>query len=99
MFIELTNYETGQKELVNTRWIEEIRNNTDYSTVYFAFHVDSECTQDCLKVEEEYNDIKQLLGLGDKDAKIVKILENLNKNNFLIVENLISELKKIIENE
>lgn len=28
MFIELTNYETGQKELVNTKWIEEIRNNT-----------------------------------------------------------------------
>lgn len=73
MFIELTNYETGQKELVNTRWIEEIRNNADYSTVYFAFHVDSEYTQDYLKVTEEYDEIKRLLRLGDRDTKIVEI--------------------------
>lgn len=62
MFIELTNYETGQKELVNTQWIEEIRDGIEYSTVYFAFHLDNECTQDCLKVEEDYYDIKRLLG-------------------------------------
>ena len=37
--------------------------------------------------------------MTDKDAKIIEIFENLNKNNFLIVETLINELKKIMENE
>ena len=63
MFIELTNYETGQKELVNTQWIEEIRDGIEYRTVYFAFRIDKEWAQDYLDVEEEYNDIKHLLGV------------------------------------
>lgn len=63
MFIELTNYKTGQKELVNTQWIEEIRDGIEYRTVYFAFCIDKEWTQDYLDVEEEYNDIKHLLGV------------------------------------
>lgn len=63
MFIELTNYKTGQKELVNTQWIEEIGDGIEYRTVYFAFHIGKECLQDYLDVEEEYNDIKHLLGV------------------------------------
>ena len=63
MFIELTNYETGQKELVNTKWIEEIIEYTDYRILYYAFYLDNECTQDSLKVTEEYEEIKQLLGV------------------------------------
>ena len=33
--------------------------------------------------------------MTDKDAKIIEILENLNRNNFLVVETLIKELKEI----
>ena len=73
MFIELTNYEIGQKELVNTQWIEEIRDDKDCRIVYFAFCCNDEYGQEYLKVTEEYHEIKRLLRLGDRDAKIVEI--------------------------
>ena len=63
MFIELTDYEDGQKELVNTQWIEEIRDDEDYRTIYFAFQSNDAYEQDNLKVKEEYHEIKHLLGV------------------------------------
>ena len=63
MFIELTNYVTGEKELVNTQWIEEIRDGIDCRIVYFAFCINDEYEQDYLRVKEEYHKIKQLLGV------------------------------------
>lgn len=64
MFIELTNYANGQKELVNTKWIEEIRNGLDYRIIYFAFQINNN-EQDYLKVKEEYHEIKHLLGVDE----------------------------------
>lgn len=63
MFIELTNYETGEKELVNTQWIEEIRDEKLYRIIYFAFQENDAYGQDVLKVNEEYHEIKNLLGV------------------------------------
>ena len=63
MFIELTNYKTGQKELVNTQWIEEIRDDIICRTIYYALYLNDESEQDYLRVKEEYHDIKHLLGV------------------------------------
>ena len=63
MFIELTNYETGKKQLVNTQWIEEIRDTEDYIIIYFAVYLNDQYEQDCIKVKEEYHEIKHVLGV------------------------------------
>ena len=53
----------GKKGLVNTQWIEEIRDGKDCRIVYFAFYRNDEYEQDYLKVTEEYHEIKHLLGV------------------------------------
>lgn len=63
MFIELTDYKTGNKVLINAQWIEEIRDNEDYRIIYFAFQENDAYEQDILKVKEEYQEIKHLLGV------------------------------------
>ena len=40
--------------------------------MYFAFHLDNECTQDCLKVEEDYYNIKHLLGVEQNENTQLK---------------------------
>lgn len=64
MFIELTDYETGRKVLINTQWIEEIRETEDYRIIYYAFQINNN-EQDNLKVKEEYHEIKHLLGMDE----------------------------------
>lgn len=63
MFIELTDYKTGKKVLINAQWIEEIIDTEYYRIIYFAFQSTDAYEQDNLKVNEEYQEIKHLLGV------------------------------------
>ena len=54
-FIEV--HVEGKRHLINTRWIEEICNNT----IYFAFSVPDAVEQDYLKTDETYEQLKELI--------------------------------------
>ena len=63
-FIEVTDID-GRKRLINTDWIEEIWDNGDYSTIYFAFNCPNGVDQDSLVVNESYEEIKRAVVLGN----------------------------------
>ena len=47
-----------EKRLINLRWVEEIRENTDgCATIYFAFNCNNAIGKDYMRVDESYNEI------------------------------------------
>lgn len=50
----------GERFLINTNWIEEIRENFDQrATIYFAFTSPNACEQDSLNADETYSQIQE----------------------------------------
>lgn len=54
-FIEVTAAKSNTKCLVNINWIEEIHDNA----IYLAFNCPNENSQDYIKCEETYEEIKR----------------------------------------
>lgn len=61
-FIEICN-EFGNKMLLNTRYIEEVREHpdSDMCTIYLAFNCPGATDQDYLKVNKPYKEIVSLI--------------------------------------
>lgn len=54
-FIEVTSTKSNTKYLVNINWIEEIHDNA----IYLAFNYPNEISQEYIKCEETYEEIKR----------------------------------------
>lgn len=49
----------GNKRLINLSWVEEIHDDADGATVYFAFNNPEAYMQDTMKVDESYDEIRR----------------------------------------
>lgn len=49
----------GKRHLINTDWVEEIKENSEHDvTIFFAFTIPNGRDQDYLNVDETYNEIQ-----------------------------------------
>lgn len=55
--IEVTTPD-GDKWMVNTRWIEQIKKEENGTTIYFAFNPVNCCEQDYMQTIESYEEVK-----------------------------------------
>ena len=55
--IEVTTPD-NKKVMVNTRWIEQIEERDNGTTIYYAFNMPNACQQDYLYTKESYEEIK-----------------------------------------
>ena len=55
--IEVTTPD-GDKWMVNTRWIEQIKKEEHGTTIYFAFNIPNAIEQDYMQTIESYEEVK-----------------------------------------
>ena len=60
-FIELTNRRSGEKALVNVRYIEQVIADDYGCTIYFAFNCPDAIEQDFISTKMSYDEVVALI--------------------------------------
>lgn len=50
-------HHNGERRFVNLDWVEEIHDEGEHATIYFAFNCPDACSQDYLKTDESFDEV------------------------------------------
>lgn len=60
-FIEVTDIQDNRGTIVNTKWIEYIRQESEFTTIYISFQTRQGVMQHYIRCKESYEEIKNML--------------------------------------
>ena len=60
-FIEVTNIQDNKGVIINTKWIEYIRQEGEFTTIYISFQTRQVAMQHYIRCKESYEEIKNML--------------------------------------